>query len=123
MKRISAAALAAVLAMPAWAQQPPARPDVMTLTGADGKSHACKILRSYKHPEGGTAFEVRDDVTGDTMTVIDKTSTEAATAPKPADPILATKTYTAAKVQVQFDDGSSSQPPPKPTPQPAKPAP
>src|SRR5262245_17723609 len=102
MKRISAAVLVAVLAAPAWAQQPPARPDVMTPTGADGKTHACKILRTYKHSEGGTAFDVRDDVTGETMTVIDKASPEPASELKPADPILAPKPYTAARVQVQF---------------------
>src|SRR5205823_13840095 len=58
MKRTSAAALAPALAVPAWAQQPAARPDVMTITGPDGKAHACQVVRTYQHPGGGTAHEV-----------------------------------------------------------------
>ena len=74
MKRTHAAALAAALvaAVPAWGQSPAARPDVMTLTTPDGKAaHPCKVLRTYKHPAGGTAYEVRDQVTGEVFTVVE----------------------------------------------------
>jgi hypothetical protein len=127
MKRIPAAALAAFLAVPAWAQQPPARPDTMTLTGADGKSHSCKIIRSYKHSNGGTAFEVRDTVTGETMTVIDAADKTGESKPAPA-PTATPKANNGSKVQVGFDDGKAAPPAAKAPPQaaktePAKPAP
>jgi HEAT repeats len=140
MKRTHAAALAAALvaAVPAWGQQPPARPDVMTLSTADGKAtHACKVLRTYKHPSGGIAYEVRDEVTGEVMTVIDRSApddvkavkTETVTESKSADPIMAPKTYAAPKVQQQIADPPGYTRPPvpatrrwfnwfKPTPQP-----
>jgi hypothetical protein len=85
MKRFHAAALAAVLAAPVWAQSP-ARPDVITLTGPDGKSpHACTVLRTYKHSSGGTAMEVRDQVTNEIVTVVENASPDAAKAATPAE--------------------------------------
>jgi HEAT repeats len=125
MKCIHAAAVAAALlgAVPAWAQQPSARPDVMTLSTADGKSaHACKILRTYKHASGGVAYDVRDEVTGELMTVIDRNSpddvkavkTETVTHTVPADPILAPKTYAAPKVQQRIADPAGYTRPPVP---------
>ncbi|HEX4591037.1 MAG TPA: HEAT repeat domain-containing protein [Gemmataceae bacterium] len=132
MKRISAAALAAALAVPAWAQQPSARPDVMTLTGLDGKPHACQVLRTYKHPGGGTAFEVRDNVTGETMTVVDQSkpdvvragdASDVLPAPSlPIDPLLQPKDYAGPNVQMQFEEGPAVVQPSKAV-QPAKPAP
>jgi hypothetical protein len=114
MKRIHAAALAAVLAgaLGASAQQPPARPDVITLTGQDGKPHACKVLRMYKHSSGGTACDVRDETNGEILTVIDDTSpntikAEIASAPvgvshQPVDPILQPKAYASPKMQEEY---------------------
>jgi hypothetical protein len=123
MKQTHAAALAAALvaAIPAWGQSPPARPDVMTLTNQDGKpAHACKVLRTYKHPAGGTAYEVRDEVTGEVMTVIENAHPDDVKAslkaepvtetPKPTDPILAPKSYSAPKVQQQFVDEPAAKP-------------
>jgi hypothetical protein len=119
MKRISAAALAAALAVPAWAQQPAARPDVMTITGPDGRAHACQVVRTYQHPGGGTAHEVRDSVTGETMTVIDRVGpdvvkasdkSETFTESKPVDPILQPREYVGPKVQMEFEGGLVPQP-------------
>jgi hypothetical protein len=135
MKRITAAALAALLAGPALAQSP-AKPDVMTITGADGKAHACKVVRTYAHPSGGTAFEVRDTVTGETMTVIENASLDAVkvTTEKPSttteslkpvegkpievkidDPILEPKQYANPKVQAEYGSTPAA-PPPSPSP-------
>ena len=114
MKRIHAALLAAVLAGAgaASAQQPATRPDVITLTGLDGKPHTCKVLRTYKHPAGGTACDVRDETNGEILTVVEETTPDAVRAgiksepatetPKTADPILQPKAFAAPKVQDQF---------------------
>jgi hypothetical protein len=85
MKRILAAAVAAALAIPALAQQSPAKSDTMTLTGADGKSHTYKIVRTSTAPNGGTSYEVKDTVSGEVMTVVDESTKNGAVSPKPAD--------------------------------------
>src|SRR5438874_2292437 len=119
MKRIHAAALAAALTgvAPAWGQTPaaPARTDVMTLTGPDGTAHTYKVLRTSRHPAGGTAYEVRDAATGETMTVVENASPDDVKAvakaestttgsAKPADPILRPGLYSPPKVRQQFAD-------------------
>ncbi len=114
MKRIHAAALAAILAgvVPASAQQPPVRPDVITLTGQDGKPHTCKVLRMYKHANGETACDVRDETNGEILTVIEDTSPDTAKAaiksesvietPKPVDPILQPKAHASPMDQEEY---------------------
>jgi hypothetical protein len=112
MKHFHAAALAVLMAAPAWAQQPSARPEIITLTGPDGTAHACKVLRTYKHPSGGTACEVRDETNGEILTVIEAAGPEAAKTEaktvgvkesvEPSDPILKLKDYAGAKAQVQL---------------------
>jgi hypothetical protein len=105
MKRITAAALAALLAGPALAQPPAAKPDVMTITGADGKAHACKIVRTFAHPSGGTAYEVRDQLTGETMTVVENASPEAVkSTTQMSAPTTETKPLEAKPVEVKIDD-------------------
>ena len=85
MKRILAAAMAAALAIPALAQQSPAKSDTMTLTGADGKSHTYKIVRTSTAPNGGTSYEVKDTVSGEVMTVVDESAKPETVTAKPAD--------------------------------------
>jgi hypothetical protein len=126
MKRIHAAAFAAALvaAMPVRAQQASARTDVLTLTSEDGKTaQTYKVVRTYKHPSGGTATEVRDEKTGETMTVVENAQpddvkasfkmepfvsakqtepTKAADTAKSVDPILSPKAYAAPKVQQEL---------------------
>jgi hypothetical protein len=110
MKRLHATALAAALAaaVPAWGDPPP-KPaggdQVMTLT-KDGKPHQYKVLKTYKHPSGGTAYDVKDEATGEVMTVVENATVEQVTATfKPgvtevktrvagqADPTLQPKAY------------------------------
>jgi HEAT repeats len=132
MKRVHAAVLTAALAgvVPAAAQQPPAPApaDVITLSGQDGKpSRQCRVLRSYKHPAGGTALEVRDEATGEVMTIIENADPEKVKAtlkpetvtqvPVGGDPILQPKAYAGARVQQKF--GSDVMPAPMPVAQPA----
>jgi hypothetical protein len=78
MKRLHATALAAALAaaVPAWGDPPAGSAPVMTLN-KDGKSHQYKVLKTYKHPSGGTAYDVRDEATGETMTVVEDASQAA----------------------------------------------
>jgi hypothetical protein len=75
MKRLHATALAAALAaaVPAWGDPPADSAPVMTLN-KDGKAHQYKILKTYKHPSGGTAYDVKDEATGEIMTVIEDAS-------------------------------------------------
>ncbi|HEY1381758.1 MAG TPA: HEAT repeat domain-containing protein [Gemmataceae bacterium] len=125
MKRIHAAALAAALAgvTPAWAQQPaaPAPSDAITLTGPDGTAHTYKVLRTSRHPAGGTAYEVRDPATGDTMTVVEnanpgdvktvaKAENNVTRSAKAADPILQPGLYGSPRVQPQFADSPKVRP-------------
>jgi hypothetical protein len=94
MKRIHATVLTAALlgGVWAWGQQPPAPAEndsVMTLT-KDGQPHRYKILKTFKHPSGGTAYEVKDDATGEIMTVVENATPEQVkavtkTEVKPAD--------------------------------------
>lgn len=117
MKRLHAAALAATLAAaaPAWAA-PPAQPaggdQTITLT-KDGKPHRYTVLKTYRHPTGGTAYDVKDAATGDVMTVVENASPEQvkatlkppvttevkaplkalAASPALADPLLQPKLY------------------------------
>jgi HEAT repeats len=112
MKRFHAAALAAVLAVPAWAQQPAAKPETITLSGQDGKPHTCKVLRTYKDSSGATVCEVRDQLNGEILTVIEDVNPETVKAAnksepvvepiKPVDPILQPKEFAAPKAQEQF---------------------
>src|SRR4051794_13775761 len=92
MKRIHAAALAAALAgvAPAGAQPPaaPARTDVMTLTGPDGTAHTYKVLRTSRHPAGGTAYEVRDPATGEVLTVVENANPDDVKAAVKAEPAV-----------------------------------
>ncbi len=92
MKRIHATALAAALigTVPAWGQQPPAKAGgdansmVLSKDGQQpGKQY--KVLRTYKHPSGGMAYEVKDEATGEVMTVIENASPDQvkATLPPP----------------------------------------
>lgn len=121
MKRMHAAAITAILAgVPALAQQKPtaapAQPATITLTGQDGKSERqCKVLRTYKHPDGGIAQEVKDETTGEILTVIEKDAkTSTASGPEgaekgepaAADPILQPKDYSPAHVRSQFGPDS-----------------
>lgn len=71
---------------------------VMTIT--DGaKTLKCDVIRSYKHPEGGVAYEVKVQDTGEVMTIIEDEATAKETAAKPsvksakADPIMQPKQY------------------------------
>lgn len=88
-----------VQAEPASPAKKPADNDkVMTITDGS-KTHQCEVIRSYKHPSGGVAHEVKVQDTGEVMTIIEDeaTATEAAAKPsaKPAksDPIMQPKQY------------------------------
>jgi hypothetical protein len=116
MKRFHAAALAAVLAAPAWAQQPSARPDTITLTGQDGRPHACTVIRTYRDSSGATACEVRDQLNGEILTVVENAAPETVKASsqsepvieptKSSDPILQPKAFAGPKIQDQFGSAS-----------------
>lgn len=106
MNRTHAAAVAAALlaAVAGRAQSPDTRPDVMALSASrDGSSpHPCKVLRTYPHPAGGTAYEVRDLMTGEVMTVVENADparlqavvkAEAIAESKPATPRPSPRTY------------------------------
>jgi hypothetical protein len=97
-----------VHAEPAKSAKKPAESDkVLTITNGS-KTHKCEVLRSYKHPSGGIAYEVKVEDTGEVMTVIEdeETAKEASAAPaaKPSkldatmrpstpDPIMQPKQY------------------------------
>jgi hypothetical protein len=117
MKRILAAAVAAALAIPALAQQPPATSDTMKLIGADGKTHTYKIVRSSKAPNGGTSYEVKDTVTGEVMTVVDQAGTPDNVAPKSTTTALSP---TARTAPVKVLDRTVSPPATQPTPAPRR---
>jgi hypothetical protein len=59
---------------------------IMTINDG-GKAHRCQVLRSYKHPSGGMAYEVKDLESGEIMTVIENpAATKAASTPAPTKP-------------------------------------
>src|SRR5205085_10169897 len=81
---------------------------IMTITDG-GKTHRCQILRSYKNPSGGIAYEVKDLETGEVMTVIEKESAtktvagSSAAKPAASDPIMQPKQFNGSqKVQQQL---------------------
>jgi hypothetical protein len=87
----------------------PADDDKIMTINDGGKAHRCQILRSYKHPSGGMACEVKDLETGEIMTVIeDAAAIKAASAAQPAkaakaDPIMQPKQFVdSKKVQQQL---------------------
>src|SRR3954470_11559073 len=101
LRSSTAAALAGVLltAGLAAAQQPPSKPadgEQVMMLNKDGQApRRCKVLRTWKHPSGGMAYEVKAEDTGEGMTVIEnvpagsKAGGEQDAPPaKPADPIL-----------------------------------
>jgi hypothetical protein len=90
MKRIHATALAAALlgAVPAWGQPAPAPAggdNVLTLTKDGQPGQKCQVLRTYKHPSGGTAYEVKDQTTGEVLTVVENATTEQVKAVTPSE--------------------------------------
>jgi hypothetical protein len=114
MKRILAACVAAALAAPALAQQPPAKSDTMTLSGPDGKTHTYKIVRTSKAPNGGTSYEVKDTVTGEVMTVVDESAKADATMPKSTEPAATPKQLTPSKTIDRTKSTPAAQPDPAP---------
>lgn len=75
---------------------------IIMLTGSNGKAHKCQILRTYKHPSGGMAMEVKDLETGETMTVVDNSGTPTAgmTTTTSAKTTTATKAETPTTAQL-----------------------
>lgn len=75
---------------------------IIMLTGSNGKAHKCQVLRTYKHPSGGMAMEVKDLETGETMTVVDNsgTSTAATTTTTSAKTTTTTKSATPTTAQL-----------------------
>src|SRR5207237_1425080 len=65
---------------------------IMTINDG-GKAHRCQVLRSYKHPSGGMAYEVKDLESGEIMTVIESAAAAIAAAQpveavRHADPVI-----------------------------------
>src|SRR5439155_26998800 len=100
----TAAALGGVLlaACLATAEQPPKPAEgekVMMLTKEGQPPRRCKVLRSWKHPSGGTAYEVKAEDTGEIMTVIERAApADVAKGGKAPMKVTVTKTTDAAKV-------------------------
>jgi hypothetical protein len=70
---------------------------IMLLTKEGRPPRRCQVLKSWKHPSGGTAYEVKALDNGEVMTVIEHGEPDAAAA-KPAEaPKVAAKPVEAAK--------------------------
>lgn len=95
MTRIHAAALAAALlgAAPGYGQKPPApadNPNTLTLSKDGQAGQKCKVLKTYKHPSGGTAYEVKDEKTGEVMTVVENATPDQVKAVTTTEPTVTT---------------------------------
>jgi hypothetical protein len=60
---------------------------IMLLTKEGRPPRRCQVLKSWKHPSGGTAYEVKALDNGEVMTVIEHGEPEPAVSAKPAEPL------------------------------------
>src|SRR5262245_20813435 len=60
---------------------------IMLLTKEGRPPRRCQVLKSWKHPSGGTAYEVKALDNGEIMTVIEHGEPEPVAATKPAQPL------------------------------------
>jgi HEAT repeats len=85
-----------------WAQQPPKPADgekVMILNKEGRAPRRCVVLKTWKHPSGGTAYEVRALDNGEIMTVIEGPSADAPKAPAKTDKPVAPGDKPVAKAE------------------------
>src|SRR5262245_40124187 len=97
---------------------------IMLLTKEGRPPRRCQVLKSWKHPSGGTAYEVKALDNGEIMTVIEHGETDVAAKPaeapkpvaKPAETVkkseapkaAVAKTKESAKVAVKSDKPASA---------------
>src|SRR5207302_11473583 len=81
----------------------------MTLQTENGKPRRCQVLRTYKYPAGGIAYDVKDVETGEAMTVIENVSPYHASSAKQSQPV-ATKSSNESVSPYHASSAKQSQP-------------